>query len=73
MAGIRHGMGGLTRACEDHLAAALTPASAPDVLYLAHKYGATSLREDALEYAVRKVSLAGRVGRRPAGRSSCMA
>ncbi|XP_027223710.1 uncharacterized protein [Penaeus vannamei] len=56
VAGIRHGMGGLTRACEDHLAAALTPASAPDVLYLAHKYGATSLREDALEYAVRKAS-----------------
>ncbi|KAG7161600.1 uncharacterized protein LOC121874895 [Homarus americanus] len=52
VAGLRHGVLDLARACEEHLAAALTPNTAPELLRLADKYGAATLREATLQYAL---------------------
>nr|XP_053651905.1 uncharacterized protein LOC128701951 [Cherax quadricarinatus] len=52
VAGLRHEVKDLSWACEDHLAAALTPTSTPDMLMLAHKYGSARLQEAALQYAL---------------------
>ena len=53
--GQRHGVKGLVRACEQHLAATLTPATAPHILLLAHKYSANSLCSATMNYAVNQV------------------
>lgn len=50
--GTRHGVDGLVEACEQHLAAALTPAAAPHTLLLAHKYSADALLAATMKYAV---------------------
>uniref|UniRef100_A0A0P4WK67 BTB domain-containing protein n=1 Tax=Scylla olivacea TaxID=85551 RepID=A0A0P4WK67_SCYOL len=52
VAGKRHGVEGLVVACEQHLAATLTPATAPHTLLLAHKYSADSLCSATMKYAV---------------------
>nr|XP_045599023.1 uncharacterized protein LOC123758613 [Procambarus clarkii] len=52
VAGLRHEVNDLVWACENHLAAELSPTAAPDMLLLAHKYGAARLREAALQYAL---------------------
>lgn len=52
VAGLRHGVADLTLACEQHLAADLTPTNTPDTLLLAHKYGTPTLQQAALQYAV---------------------
>lgn len=53
---IRHGVTGLARSCEYHLAAELTPVNAPEIIFLAHKYSASKLQELALVFAVQEAA-----------------
>ncbi|XP_045107008.1 uncharacterized protein LOC123501957 isoform X2 [Portunus trituberculatus] len=55
VAGKRHGVEGLVVACEQYLAATLTPATAPHILLLAHKYSAHSLCSASMKYAVSRI------------------
>nr|XP_045605468.1 uncharacterized protein LOC123762752 [Procambarus clarkii] len=57
VAGLRHEVNDLVWACENHLAAELTPTTAPDMLLLAHKCGSVRLREAALQYALQHVRI----------------
>ncbi|KAK7054580.1 hypothetical protein SK128_022827 [Halocaridina rubra] len=50
--GSRHGVLELSKACEYHLAASLSPSNTPEMLFLAHKYEAEILKEESLSYAV---------------------
>ncbi|CAL4155647.1 unnamed protein product [Meganyctiphanes norvegica] len=52
VAGLRHGIPGLVKACEQHLVAALTPENAADTLILAHKYQVENLQEKTLAFAL---------------------
>ncbi|XP_068246471.1 uncharacterized protein [Palaemon carinicauda] len=53
---IRHGVTGLARTCEYHLAADLTPINAPEIIFLAKKYSAPVLQELAIDFAVKKAA-----------------
>lgn len=53
--GTRHGVDGLVQACEQHLAATLSPATAPHTLLLAYKYSADALLAATMKYAVTQV------------------
>lgn len=53
--GTRHGVEGLVQACEQHLAANLTPVTTPHTLLLAYKYSAESLLSATMKYAIAQV------------------